>query len=93
MLSVGQSKLSTDPALCEFFVHSPRPKVSIHSEVDAIRRCQNTNKATLYVARIGRNNKIAMSRPCKACQIAIKDAGIRRVVYTVDGSTYSTWTP
>lgn len=36
----------------------------------------------MYIARLDLNGKMAMCKPCKACAKAIKDAGIKSVVYT-----------
>ena len=40
--------------------------------------------ATIYVARINRHGNPLYSRPCGTCREAIEQAGIRKIVYTVD---------
>ena len=44
----------------------------------------NPSEITLYVARSCLNRDRGMARPCKACMRAIKDFGIRHVIYTTD---------
>lgn len=62
--------------------------VSVHAEIAAIRSCKKSNLegATIYVARMGKNGAMAMSRPCENCQKALKEAGIKKVFYTIDSS-------
>lgn len=63
-------------------------KFSVHAEEAALRACKGANlrRATIYVARVNKKGEPAMSKPCLRCQKAIKDAGIRKVVYTIDSS-------
>ena len=93
VLSVGQSKLNSDPGLCDFDQIGIRERVSVHAEEAALRRCANAHRATLYVARIGRNGKVALAKPCKRCRKLLSENDIRRVYYTVSPNEYSLWTP
>jgi deoxycytidylate deaminase len=93
VLSFGQSKLRTDPKVCDMDASHHKFSLSIHAEDDAIRRCGNPKGATLFVSRVGRNGAIGMAKPCKKCQRLIRKSGIKRVIYSVDDSTYSVWTP
>lgn len=65
----------------------PKNQYSTHAEVAALRaapRGMNLKNATMYVARIYRTGEPAMSAPCAQCRIALKAAGISKVVYTID---------
>lgn len=42
--------------------------------------------STVYVARVNRAGEERMSKPCPRCAILLKEAGVRRVVYTLDSS-------
>lgn len=42
--------------------------------------------STVFVARVNRSGDERMSKPCPRCTILLKEAGVRRVVYTVDSS-------
>lgn len=91
--SMGLSKLRSNPAVCDFTEHGVRERVSVHAEIDALKRCGNPKGAVLYIARIGRSDNIAMAKPCKHCQKALVNAGIKRVVYTINNVEYGVWPP
>ena len=55
---------------------------SVHAEIDALRKVKNPKGATIYIARVGKNNEDRFSRPCDRCHAAIKKSGIRKVIYT-----------
>src|SRR5690606_23102416 len=65
-------------------VGNVRPRHQLHAEVHAILRAgyDNTEGATVYVARYDRRGKLAQAKPCRACASALRDAGVLRVVYT-----------
>lgn len=84
VLSVGINSYRTDPKM--FLGPIDTTDISWHAEVAAIRAYKgNLQGATLYVARLGRNKRAAMSKPCEGCEKAIREAGIKKVYYTVDG--------
>lgn len=56
---------------------------TVHAEIDAINRCANTEGATIYIARVNKNGEERFSRPCDNCAKAIREAGIRVVIYTL----------
>lgn len=59
------------------------PDLSYHAEVDAINHANtDLTGATIYIARLNKNGEERMSRPCPRCAEAIKEAGIRKIVYT-----------
>lgn len=61
---------------------------SEHAEVGALRKASETEGATAFVARVTRGGAVGLSRPCPACMKALRSAGVRKVVYTLDdGST------
>lgn len=71
--------------------NSPKPIIpgtscSIHAECAAIKRAsRGVRGAELYVARAS-NGVVALSKPCKKCRAALKEAGIKRCYYsTSDG--------
>ena len=93
VLSVGQSKLHSNPAHCDFEMPGIRERVSVHAEADALSRCGSPKGAVLYVARIGRNGKPANSKPCHRCQKAILDAGVKRCYYLDENGVIAVWPP
>lgn len=61
---------------------------TIHAELNALIKAKNLvhnlKDAKIFVYRITRKGKRAISRPCAACMQAIKDFGIREVYYTTE---------
>jgi len=92
-LSSGISRLLSDPTTADFSPFKARPRVSAHAEIEALRRAPRASRGVLYVARVGRNGKIGMAKPCKECQREITKAGIKRVIYTISDNEYGVWLP
>lgn len=86
-LSVGWSKLHTHPSQVSDDQHR-QCRVATHAEAHAINMCGDPKNATIYVARVGRNGQIGLSKPCAKCMEAIINAGIKKVVYTASPTTY-----
>ena len=82
VLGIGVNTNRNDPAI----IGDAQLAYSVHAEVAALRAWGGTNlkNATIYVARIGRNGDPMMSKPCVKCQEALKAAGVKKVVYTID---------
>ena len=47
------------------------------------------SKATIYVYRELKNGSLACSKPCKACEKAMKERGVGKVYYTKSVGGYS----
>ena len=58
--------------------------ISVHAEVAAMNKVNpdHLRGATVFVARMGRKNGPALSRPCDRCHKALVKAGVRQVIYT-----------
>lgn len=82
VLSVGVNSAKNEGYVFPFAATWDR---QIHAEEAALRGVKGKAEgATIYVARVNRMGMERMSKPCHSCQKALKDAGIRRVVYTID---------
>jgi tRNA(Arg) A34 adenosine deaminase TadA len=81
--AMGVNKRTNDP-----FIHKDSSGLSEHAEGAALRRCKRTVGAVAYIARVNKNGEERMSRPCPKCMAALKAAGIKKIVYTVDSSVY-----
>lgn len=69
----------------DFYGWLPADACSFHAEVAAIRMTKrDLSNATIYIARINGSGQPRLSAPCSNCQKAIENAGIKKVVYTVD---------
>jgi deoxycytidylate deaminase len=60
------------------------PSHHLHAEIHALVDCDRSNiqGAEIYVGRFDRLGKLAMCKPCVACEDALRRAGVNRVVYT-----------
>ena len=81
ILGRGTNKDRNDP---EFITCAPGD-YGTHAEITALKSCGTTpiKGGTLYVARVGSAGDPRMSKPCPACQDALRKAGIKKVVFTV----------
>jgi dCMP deaminase len=79
VLAVGVNRFRNHPSQIE--THRIKEDCSIHAEVDALNRC-DPRGATLYVARINNRGEHRMSRPCPLCARVIKEAGIKKIVWS-----------
>ena len=68
------------------FIVSPehiKPHCSRHAEFEAIKEARNNAAgAVLYVARVNRQGADCNRKPCRLCQKVIKEANIKRGIYT-----------
>lgn len=84
VLSTGWNKNRNHPAIV-----SPehiKTECSYHAEEVAIREAgeDNVKGAVIYVARISKNGDDRDSKPCPKCAALIRQAGIKRVVFTME---------
>ena len=87
VISTGCNKDKTHPIQLKYnkSLSFKKKRDNIHAEIDALIKAQfDTENATMYVARRGRDNLYHMSKPCPACMEVIKESGIKRIVYTID---------
>lgn len=67
-----------------------QPIPSAHAEARALKK--SGRDSTLYVARVLRDKQtLAMAKPCKTCQAAIRNKHVLKVFFTVDNEHYGTW--
>ena len=81
VISTGLSKRRNDP------LNVPGGEnCSEHAEAAALRRARKSNLsgATAYIARIGRDGEPKLAKPCSECEQALRDAGIKKIVYTTE---------
>lgn len=81
--SIGINKRTNDP-----YFHPNLHWLSEHAEASAIRKASRTMGATIYIARVSNQGDLRMSRPCPRCMSALKDAGIKKIVYTINQKEY-----
>ncbi len=62
----------------------------LHAEIDALigKDYDKLRNSFAFVYRERKNGKPAMAKPCEACELALKKAGVKRVYYTIDIEPY-----
>ena len=62
----------------------PPSQHKLHAEVHALVNSKqfDLTNGVVYVGRLDRNGLLAMCRPCKACRLALKEAGVTTMFYT-----------
>lgn len=78
VISIGYNKYKTNPA-------SKHPFPCTHAELSAIldNRYADLRGTTAYVYRENNKGEFRTARPCEFCYAALKEAGIKRMVYTI----------
>lgn len=78
-----QAKLDTEKygVECPGYVHA-----EIAALLPLIRDKINLNGAAIYIFRKHQDGTLAMAKPCSNCQKIIKQLGIKKICYTVEGS-------
>ena len=60
-----------------------------HAETNCLRSCGKVPK-TIYVARVTKNLVPALALPCRNCYTSLSEAGVKRVVFTINESEFGT---
>ena len=85
IVSVGTNSYKTHPFM------APRTEWPfLHAEQHAIVRAgvDNCEGLDLYIARVLKNNDLALSKPCDVCTELIKDVGIKNVYYSTNAKVF-----
>lgn len=97
-IKVGAVIANKKPISASFNTFKTHPKYSnpyetnvgsIHAEIRAvILSGQDLKGGSIYVYREYKTGKPAMSRPCRLCMEVLKEAGIKKVYYTIGKKPY-----
>ena len=81
VVSVGMNSYKTHPLMA---TRTSWP--FLHAEQHAIIRAglDNCEDLDLYIARVRKNNDLAMSKPCGVCMKLIQDVSIKNVYYSTN---------
>lgn len=94
IVSIGFNRKKSDPLQARFGKNSEA--IYLHAEIHAIKNAlreltvEELAKTDIYIARVKRPKKDSnhyvwgLAKPCCGCERAIKEFGIRRVIYTTD---------
>ena len=87
LCDAGNSYTLTHPKMAKAasLVHREH-NVFLHSEISCLvkllRMRIDTKRVTLYIARSNKNGEPMLAAPCPICDRAIRDSGIKNVIYT-----------
>jgi deoxycytidylate deaminase len=65
---------------------------SLHAELRALLKAR-VEVDTLVVGRVNSRNELCLSKPCPVCQLALLEAGITDVYYSIDGGGWESLGP
>lgn len=90
IIAVGYNTNKTSPLQAEYNKYRdyvlPPQKNGIHAEMSCLIKIKDMDidfsKVVLYIYREDFNGNLAISRPCMACEHAIRDYGIKHIHYT-----------
>ena len=86
VLSIGKnSYVKTHPKQAAYAAKVGLPeKHFLHAEMAAIIKCRRLDKAyRIMVTRVSKAGEFVNAKPCPICTLAIKEAGIKNVEWTV----------
>ena len=85
IVSIGMNSYKTHPLMA---ARTSWP--FLHAEQNAIIRAgmDHCEGLDLYIARVLKNNDLAMSKPCKVCIKLIEDVGIRNIYYSTNAKEF-----
>lgn len=78
----ANSYTKTHPTQAEYAGRNGKDDaIYLHAEIAALVRCRK-DPHTIYVARYNRQGEELLAKPCPICQMAMREAGVKKVVYT-----------
>ena len=54
-----------------------------HAETEMLRLASKPPR-TVYVARVSKGGQLRLARPCKNCYAALRQAGVKKIIYTTN---------
>lgn len=84
ILSVGHNSYKkSHPEQAKYAARVGQPeRLYLHAEISALVKCRGTPHK-IRVERIDKKGEFKLAKPCPICELAIKEAGIKFVEYTV----------
>jgi deoxycytidylate deaminase len=88
VIAIGEnSSIKTHP-LMQYYscLVKDKHKIYLHAEISALVKSQREVE-TLVVVRVNKHGKMALAKPCSVCQLAIKDARVKKIFYSTEKET------
>lgn len=85
VLSVGHNHYNkTHPTQARYAAKANMPhRMFLHAEISALVKCRNQDAYKIKIERYDAYGNPKLARPCPVCELAIAEAGISLVEYTV----------
>ena len=85
IISCGVNKYKSHPK--QINPHTKALGTSIHAELDCIIKAPYPmiSGSSIYVARLLRDGTPGYCRPCESCISLLKEYGIKKITYTLEG--------
>ena len=85
LLSSGKNSYTkTHPLQKMYAVKANQPqKQYLHAEIAALIKCRSLDAYKIVIKRVDKLGNTKLAAPCEVCQLAIKEAGIKVVEYTL----------
>lgn len=85
ILAIGENSYEkTHPKMARLAKKTNKPeRVYLHAEIAALVKVRSGTPYKIFVERYDRHGNPKMAQPCPICMMAIKEAGIKRIEYTI----------
>jgi len=70
---------------------TPPNRMSTHAEIRALKSVKNVQGATIYIARLKSQDQCGLAKPCIWCMNHMINAGISKVVFTINDGVGSSF--
>jgi deoxycytidylate deaminase len=96
-LAVGWNTVKTNPVQKEYnkyrnFDTDTLNNGTIHAEMMCLLKTRyyelDWSKVSIYIYRQKKDGQVALAKPCKACEKALHERGIKNIYYTTDEFPY-----
>lgn len=82
IISQGFNRLKTHPTQAHYAKrYGNIHQIYLHAEISALIKCREAPH-TIFIARHLRSGKEGIGKPCPICEMAIKESGVKNVIYT-----------
>ena len=76
--------IKTHPLQKRYAIKANQPqKQYLHAEIAALIKCRSLDAYKIVIKRVDKNGNTRLAAPCEVCQLAIKEAGIKVIEYTL----------
>lgn len=88
ILSVGiNSYQKSHPIQAKYAEQAGNPEAQyVHAEISSLIKLKYNDRGRAYkiaIARVLKNGKTGLAAPCPVCQVAIVEAGLKSIEYTI----------